>query len=175
MLRNALLFAASASVLVWFAPSFLPLSPTVAPLAASSRVATEAPPSPAPDSEGYRVTTVSADRGGQYSVDVLIDGESTPMLVDTGATMVAISADLAARLGYAPEPGKPKWTVRTANGDSFASPVTLRSVSVGSIYLNDVAALVLDRSAGDVNLLGESFLARLEGVEQRGGRLILRQ
>ena len=65
--------------------------------------------------------------------------------------------------------------VRTANGIAAVAPVTLREVTVGSIYMGDVRALVADRSAGDINLLGMSFLQRLAGVEQKSGRLVLRQ
>jgi clan AA aspartic protease (TIGR02281 family) len=48
-------------------------------------------------------------------------------------------------------------------------------VTIGPIYLGDVKALVAARNAGDLNLLGMSFLKRLASVEQKSGRLILRQ
>ena len=41
--------------------------------------------------------------------------------------------------------------------------------------MNDVEALILSPEAGEINLLGESFLKRLVSVEQRNGTLILRQ
>ena len=63
----------------------------------------------------------------------------------------------------------------TANGTAYATPVRLKNVDLGSIYLNDVDAIVADPSAGEVNLLGASFLKRLNSVEQRDGLLILRQ
>ena len=182
MLKNAFLFAGSALALALLAPSLLPLlavAPPPGDVARSvARMQIETPASvvsPVALSDGFREKTLLADRGGQYSVDALIEGESVHMLVDTGATMVAISADLASRLGVTPEPGKPKWTMHTANGDSTASPVLLKNVSLGSIYMNDVEALIVDRSAGEVNLLGESFLKRLASVEQRNGMLVLRQ
>jgi aspartyl protease family protein len=96
------------------------------------------------------------------------------MLVDTGASMVMISARLADRLGISPEAG-PKWRVQTANGFSTATPTVLPSIDLGSIYMKDVPALIADRSAGEVSLLGASFLKRLSSVEQRNGVLILRQ
>jgi aspartyl protease family protein len=96
------------------------------------------------------------------------------MMVDAGATVVAVSAATAARLGLAPGPG-PKWTITTAIGRSLASPVTLDSVSFGGLYMNDVEALILAPEAGEVNLLGTSFLKRLVSVEQRDGMLILKQ
>jgi predicted aspartyl protease len=41
--------------------------------------------------------------------------------------------------------------------------------------MRDVPALIADRRAGPVNLLGASFLKRLSSVEQRNGVLVLRQ
>ena len=53
--------------------------------------------------------------------------------------------------------------------------MTLASVSFGGLYLRDVQALILAPEAGDVNLLGASFLKRLVSVEQRDGLLVFRQ
>jgi aspartyl protease family protein len=177
MLKTSLMFAFSGLALVLLAPRLQPLltpdpppAAIAAPIASQPTVAVAAAPS-----DGFHEKSIPADAGGQYQVEALIEGMPTRMLVDTGATMVSISADLAARIGATPAPGRPKWRIHTANGDSVASPVTLRSISLGSIYMTDVEALVLDRSAGDVNLLGASFLKRLGGVEQRGGMLVLRQ
>ena len=182
MLKNALVFAAGALAVALFAPSFLPhfmagapSPPSAAASLASASVLAPAAPAVAPVRDGFRQTSIAADGGGQFSTDVLIEGERVHMLVDTGATMVSISAAVAARLGIRPDPSKPKWRIHTANGDSIASPATLRNVSFGALFMNDVEALVLDRSAGEVNLLGASFLKRLASVEQRDGLLILRQ
>ena len=65
--------------------------------------------------------------------------------------------------------------MNTANGDSFVSPVVLKQVSLGSIYMNDVQAVVMPPGAGTANLLGASFLKRLASVEQRDGVLVLKQ
>ncbi|HZZ25173.1 MAG TPA: retroviral-like aspartic protease family protein [Roseiarcus sp.] len=65
--------------------------------------------------------------------------------------------------------------IQTANGQSTASPTILRSLSLDGLYMEDVEALILAPEAGEINLLGESFLKRLVSVEQRAGMLILRQ
>ena len=179
MLKSAIVFAAGALAVTLVAPALLPYllagspPPRVADSLASAPVAATAVTTPA--SDGFRETSIAADAGGQFSTDVLIEGERVHMLVDTGATMVSISADVAARLGVRPDPARPKWRIHTANGDFIASPAILRSVSFGALYMNDVEALVLDRRAGEVNLLGASFLKRLASVEQRNGVLLLRQ
>jgi aspartyl protease family protein len=96
------------------------------------------------------------------------------MLVDTGASDVFVSASTAARLGLVPWGGRRR-TIQTANGQSTATPAVLRDLSFGGLYMTDVEALVLAPEAGEINLLGESFLKRLVSVEQRAGVLILRQ
>jgi aspartyl protease family protein len=154
-----------------------------APVAAAPTPAAEAPdgaaeaPSPEPSerqSSGYREALLEADQRGQYAAGVLINGVPVQMLVDTGASEVCVSASTARRLGLSPS-GGPRYSVKTANGVSTASPTILRSLSLDGLYMNDVEALILAPEAGEVNLLGESFLKRLVSVEQRNGTLILRQ
>ena len=179
MLKSAVFFASSAIAMVFvvvlFAPGlFSGDAPPPRPVAQRAEAATAAPAAAAARADLFNEKSIPADAGGQYSVDVLIDGQSVRMLVDTGATMVVISADLADRLGLNPEGGQ-KWKVQTANGVSVATATVLPSIDLGTIYMKDVPALIADRSDGHVSLLGASFLKRLSSVEQRDGVLILRQ
>lgn len=127
----------------------------------------------APDAVGE--TSIEAGSGGQYATEVYVNGVPVKMLVDTGATMVVISHDTASRLGLQVLDADYTKRVRTANGIAAVAPIILREVSLGSIYLGDVEALVAARDAGAIDLLGMSFLKRLASVEQKSGRLILRQ
>ncbi len=159
--------------------SLLDRLPAAAPVAAAPAPAADAANAPsleAPsrDSSGYREAMLEADARGQYAADTLINGLPVRMLVDTGASDVVVSASTAARLGLRPSEGRRR-LIQTANGKSTASPAVLNQLSFGGLYMNDVEALVLTPEAGEVNLLGESFLRRLVSVEQRNGLLILRQ
>ena len=179
MLKGMATLSIGVLALAALAPVFTPgpvTAPEGAPPAASEAVVGDEPrASPAaPRTAGYREAIVAADPRGQYAAQALVDGMPVRMMVDTGATVVALSASTAARLGLVPGPG-PKWTIRTANGESLASPVTLDSISLGGLYMRDVPALILAPEAGDANLLGASFLRRLASVEQRDGVLFLRQ
>jgi aspartyl protease family protein len=174
MLKTALWFAAAAFALAFFVPQlFLDMQPADAPAAPKPNVAAGASEAVSP-SPGAHEQTIAADAGGQYSLDVLVGGQSVHMLVDTGATMVVISADVADRLGLSAQGGK-TWRMHTANGDTLATETVLPSLDLGAIYMTNVPALIAGRNAGDVNLLGASFLKRLASVEQRNGELILRQ
>ena len=63
----------------------------------------------------------------------------------------------------------------TANGTSRAAPVTLNKVEIGSIAIHDVSAMVMPENALSENLLGMTFLSRLQRYEYSNGRLVLEQ
>jgi aspartyl protease family protein len=184
MLRSSILVAVVACIAAVYAPTVFPallqaMSGGTSPPPARP-VAAPAPPiapavTPASDAEEGRTIEIPADGGGQYSTDVEINGVFVRMLVDTGATTVALSADTAQRLGLPLSEASYTALVRTANGVARAAPVVLSAVSVGDIYVPAVQGVVLERRAGHVDLLGMSFLKRLSSVEQKSGRLILRQ
>ncbi len=117
---------------------------------------------------------VEADSRGHYYVDAEVNGESVRFLVDTGATMVALSPDDAARIGFRPGPAEFTGRARTANGIARIAPVMIDEIEVGDIRVRNVPGAVLDTAMRN-SLLGMSFLARLSGFEVRGNRLILRQ
>ncbi|HYA73638.1 MAG TPA: TIGR02281 family clan AA aspartic protease [Roseiarcus sp.] len=178
MLKNALIFAVAALTIGFSAPSLFPdraaqvAAPATSEAAAPAPVATVAA---AAASSGYREASIPADAGGQFRTNALIEGQDVTVVVDTGATLVALTADTAARLGVVADPSTPKLRMNTANGVSLVSPVVLREVSLGSIFMNDVQAVVMPPGAGAADLLGASFLKRLVAVEQRDGMLVLRQ
>ena len=180
MFGRAIFFATVGVALALFGSSaLLNRLPEPAPASAARATESVAAEAPAPEppqrrSSGYREASLEADQRGQYAAEVLIDGIPVRMLVDTGASEVCVSASTARRLGLTPSGGR-KRLIQTANGQSIASPTTLRSLSLDGLYMNDIEALILAPEAGEVNLLGESFLKRLMSVEQRNGMLILRQ
>ncbi len=118
---------------------------------------------------------VEADRQGQYYTTVEIDGARLRMLVDTGATSVALSYEDAAAAGIFPLPADYKYPVSTANGTAHVARVRLSHVRVGSVAVRDVEAVVGERGALSSSLLGMTFLSRLSKVETARGTLVLHQ
>lgn len=183
MLKNAMTFAGAAFLLVVLAPYYMPLlnrAPegnasisTQAPRTVNAQPMAQSQPASIPD--GFREKSLRADSFGQYSVEALVEGVTVPMVVDTGASYVMISARTAARIGLQPDAGQPRASFRTANGIAHASPVTVKTIDLGSIILTDVQAFIAEDGATEENLLGASFLKRLASVEQRNGLLVLRQ
>lgn len=136
-------------------------------------VATAVVASPPSSSAGRRSVTISRDRRGHFAVEGRVDGRRLDFMVDTGASVIALTASDAKRLGIFPSFNDYKVRVNTANGTVKAAPVTLGSVDVGGLVVRDVRALVMPENALGENLLGLAYLTRLKRFEFAGGKLVL--
>jgi aspartyl protease family protein len=115
---------------------------------------------------------IAADARGHYLVNGTINGAaSVRFLVDTGATMVSISADDARRAGIAYLSGQ-RGLTQTASGIVQVYRVKLDTVKVGDITLYNVDATVHPGSGLPIGLLGMSFLNRTE-MRREGAALTL--
>ncbi len=108
-------------------------------------------------SQGSEVT-LKRDMSGHYRAEAVINGIKTNIMVDTGATNVSISRELADRLGL-----QSNLAVRTqtANGEVIAYKTRLETVRIGGIEASNVAAIIVPDLGTDV-LLGMSFLGRMD-------------
>lgn len=113
--------------------------------------------------------------GGHFFLQVRFNGRPMPAMVDTGATLVALRASDARNAGLIVLPGDYRESVSTANGRTTAARVRLQDVEIGGIRLADVDALVLADSVLSTNLLGMSFLGRLQSFSVHDDRLTLVQ
>lgn len=119
--------------------------------------------------EGATVRLVRS-RDGHYRAPGSINGDSVDFLVDTGASVIAIPASVAERIGLS---RGSRISVQTAAGPSRAYRTRLERVIVGSIAIDDVRAAIVPAMGGDQVLLGMSFLSHLE-MQFRDGELLLR-
>ena len=125
-------------------------------------------------SEGGQEIILHKLLNGHFEADVTVNGQKIEMLVDTGASMVALSHEDAARVGLIPENLTYSMTVMTANGRARAAPVELGDVSIGPISRRDVAATVAEEGKLDQSLLGMSFLETLGSMQMQTDELRLR-
>jgi aspartyl protease family protein len=120
------------------------------------------------------VVTVTGDLMGHFVVHPTLDGRRLRMLVDTGATVVALSFEDARAAGIQVGPRDFTRTIATANGAIEAAPVRIGEIRLGDIVVRNVDALVLPRGRLTTSLLGMSFLKRLDSFEISRGQLTLR-
>jgi aspartyl protease family protein len=108
-----------------------------------------------------------------YFIDGLINGQAQRMLVDTGATLVAISETEARRLGIPYVLEGEQMGVRTASGQVRGYGVILKSLKIGSRTFNRVKAVVVEGDNPHFVLLGMNVLQHFE-IEQQRNLMILR-
>jgi len=117
--------------------------------------------------------TLIAGEGGHYRADGLVNGGAVRFMVDTGASVIALPAADANRLGIEYRKGRPA-AVQTANGQTPAYLVRLDTVRVGGIELNNVESVVIEGGL-PVALLGMSFLNRVEIRHESGKMTLIRK
>jgi aspartyl protease family protein len=94
------------------------------------------------------------------------------MLVDTGATEIALSRDDARSAGIATSIGMPNVVGEGADGSIHGEVVTIERVSLGNTTAEGMPAIVLN--SGGQSLLGQSFLAKFASVEIHGDTMTLK-
>jgi aspartyl protease family protein len=116
---------------------------------------------------------IKAGRHGHFHAEVEINGRPTRVMIDTGASAVALTYEDAERAGLYVNDSDFRQTVSTANGTTRVAPVTLDRVSIGDISVRDVPAVVTRPGLLNTTLLGMTFLSRLSRFDMRSGVLIL--
>jgi aspartyl protease family protein len=121
-----------------------------------------------------RAVEVPRGNTGEFGLQATINGINAPMVIDTGATSVVLTWETARALGLPLELLVYNVEVETAAGHTRAARLTLNRLAIGKLVERSVPALVVPRGQMKTNLLGMSFLDRLESWEVRADRLMLR-
>ena len=127
------------------------------------------------DSELFKLSVaLPRGRDGHFHADAQINGRSVAVLVDTGATLVAMSYEDAQAAGIYVRADDFRYVSNTANGQARFARVTLDNVRIGNVSVHNVAAAVSQPGKLNTTLLGMSFLGQLR-MEMKDGLLILEQ
>ena len=117
-------------------------------------------------------TRVPLAPDGHYWIRAKVNGEPRRFLVDTGATLTAVSQDFAVRSGIGPAPGRMPVQLRTASGTLTARLATIDEFAFGNIVARDMDAVIVPGMDG-MNVLGMNFLSRLKSWRVEDGELVL--
>jgi aspartyl protease family protein len=176
VLHEALIWGAAALgalALVYF---FDDLRTALDPNASVARQETEAPA----EARGVRQSfggevRLKADARGHFVFTAAVNDRPATFMADTGATLVVLTYEDAARLGLSPHSLDFSGLAQTANGVARVAPVTLDRLRVEDITVRDIPAVVAEKGALATNLLGMSFLGRLKSFQMQGSELVLTQ
>ena len=127
-----------------------------------------------PRAAAARAVQISRGQAGEFALQARINGISAPMVIDTGATSVVLTYETARVLGLPLEFLEYDVDVETAGGHTKAARLTLDRLAVGKLEERSIPALVVPRGQMKTNLLGMSFLDRLESWEVHADRLTMR-
>ncbi len=120
-----------------------------------------------------RTVHLAAQHGGHFFARAYINGRQIDVMVDTGATGVALTHDDAETVGLFVRDQDFTLKSRTANGYARSAPVILDRVRIGDIEIDDVRASVSEPGRLHITLLGMTFLSKLSRVEIKGDELVL--
>ncbi len=174
-MRQILFFAIAALVLAGVMPRVMG-NVGNHPAPEAQQAAKKSAPAPQPQqSANYRTVTVRGDSRGHFQVEGSVDGRRIDLMVDTGASLVALRERDANKLGFFPAARDYTMKSSTANGIVKVAPVRLPSLEINGIRVYDVQAVVIPDESLNVNLLGMSFLSRVRRFEMANGRLVMEQ
>jgi aspartyl protease family protein len=160
----------------WFHAVLKPAAEAQAPeIVAKAEIRTSQPVEPVTEVLLGRKVRIAADQFGHFNADFKLNGRSVGALVDTGATLVAMNASTARRIGIKVMPADFKYKVKTANGETRAAGATIDRLQIGRILVENVEAVVLEDRALDGTLIGVSFLKRLAKYQVENGALLMVQ
>ncbi|MDE2330942.1 MAG: TIGR02281 family clan AA aspartic protease [Bradyrhizobium sp.] len=120
-----------------------------------------------------RVVRIQRGQSGEFALLARINGVNAPMVIDTGATSVVLTYETAKAAGLPLELLDYDVDVETAGGHTKAARLTLDRLAIGQLVERSVPALVVPHGQMKTNLLGMSFLDRLESWEVHADRLML--
>jgi len=117
-------------------------------------------------------TRVPLARDGHFWLNASVNGVPHRFLVDTGATLTAISPDLAEAAALQPQPMRQPVLLRTANGTVPARLVSIGELKIGNVVARDLDAVVAPGMEG-TSVLGMNFLSRLASWRAEGRTMVL--
>jgi aspartyl protease family protein len=120
-----------------------------------------------------RAVQIARGQSGEFALQARINGVTAPMVIDTGATSVVLTYETARAAGLPLELLEYDVDVETAGGHTKAARLTLDRLAIGKLVERSVPALVVPHGQMKTNLLGMSFLDRLESWEVHADRLML--
>ncbi len=109
---------------------------------------------------------------GHYWLRAEINGHPANFLVDTGATLTAVSTETAAAAGLEPREGGLPVRMQTANGPVAADLTTIDELRFGNVAARGLDAIIAP-GLGPTNVIGMNLLSRLASVRLEGETMIL--
>ena len=167
-----ILLLVSGGMFGWLAPDLAREPAAPVPAAGAQPVAPTTGPAAAVARSWNDEVVLPRAADGHFYAEVVIEGASAMMLVDTGASMVALTAADADAIGVAWRSERSEPVARGAGGIVYGVSVVLDRVELGGLEARDVEAVVVPEGLA-ISLLGQSFLSQVARVEIDRQKMVL--
>lgn len=117
-------------------------------------------------------TRVEMERDGHFWLSATVNGVPAQFLVDTGATLTAVSAEIAETAGLSPRGGGLPVIMQTANGAIAAEMTSIDELRFGNVAARGLDAIIAP-GLGRTNVMGMNLLSRLASWRVEGETMIL--
>jgi aspartyl protease family protein len=115
--------------------------------------------------------TLNREMDGHFYADVDVNFGKVHFLIDTGASMVALTGDDARKMGLNWSADELQTIARGASGDVRGKQVIIDKMQIGNFQANNVPAAIIPEGL-DVSLLGQTFLARVGSVNIQDDKMV---
>lgn len=135
---------------------------------------TPAEPTSAPQSvpDQPRETRLTPGRSGHFHTEAMVNGKPVEFIVDTGATVVALTIADARRIGIPVNPAAFQVIGSGASGPVQGQPIMIDRITLDGKEARMVRGAVIQGLG--VSLLGQAYLSRISSVTMSRGEMILR-
>lgn len=116
--------------------------------------------------------TLERQGDGHFYASARVDGASVRMMVDTGASVIALTGADASAAGLYWDDSDVRHIGQGANGAVYGVPARLDEVEIGGMVRRNVDAVIIPEGLG-ISLLGQSYLRQIGGVEIADDRMIM--
>ena len=145
------------------------------PEPAPAQVQTLKSPSPQSETLPHNAATIRRESDGHFWTRADVEGSSLKFLVDTGASVVALTQRDAKRLRIDLAALNYNNRVSTAGGEVMSASIRLDYIRIGNVKLKDIDAIIIEDDVLENSLLGMTFLGELYSYEFKGNTMIIRQ
>ena len=125
-------------------------------------------------SHQIRTASLRKEGDGHFWATAYVNGEPVKFLVDTGASLVALSLRDARKIGLDTDKLEQNAEVRTAAGRVKAAVTMIDAIEIDGVTVKNVQAVIIDKGL-EHSLLGMSFLNRLDGWDVTPTAIVSRQ
>lgn len=116
--------------------------------------------------------TIDRQPDGHFYALANVDGANVRMMVDTGASVIALTADDALAAGLQWDESQVRHIGAGASGAVYGVPTRLKEVEIGGMVRRNVQAVIIPEGLG-ISLLGQSYLSRIGAVEIADNRMVM--